>query len=266
MSSFLNWRRRQTHSTVCQELWRCLHWMYIYHAMHHTFPPTFHFHDLYLLRIFFFNRNLKSRLFFFYGKNLSYYILCVFVMWNNFVSIINANLSLLEIDSCFGCMIKPFTTVMTVIKAPLGFLNDVQSLKDICILVSAVSEIISLWLMFTTQLSGFSSINTDNCPASETSASYIWSFFYHSFSLKLHLSLRSDLKADLMNISAFSSADWFRYLVAFLSDGLPWICLKASLGYDTSFCHWADWPCFTYKYVMKKFQALFLFSQPLSLN
>lgn len=142
---------------------------------------------------------------------------------------------LLETDSPLEFMIKLFTTVMTVIKGPLGFLSGVQSLKDICILVSVVSEIISLWLMFVTQLSGFSSVNTDNCPASETSASCSWSCFCHLFSLRLRLSLSGE--ADLMGISVFSSADWFRSLVAFLNDGLPLISLKSSPGYDTSFSH-----------------------------
>lgn len=53
-------------------------------------------------------------------------------MLNNFANIINVNLSSLEMDS-LELMIKLFTTIMTIIKAPLGFLNGIQSLKDISI-------------------------------------------------------------------------------------------------------------------------------------
>lgn len=72
----------------------------------------------------------------------------------------------------------------------------------------------------------------------------------HSFAIRLACVFVIKRKADLMGISAFSSADWFRSLVAFLIDGLPLIGLKGTPGFDTSFCHLTDWSCLTYKYVM----------------
>lgn len=59
----------------------------------------------------------------------------------------------------------------------------------------------------------------------------------HSFAIRLAWVFVIKRKADLKGISAFSSADWFRSLVAFLNDGLPLIGLKGIPGYDTGFCH-----------------------------